>query len=47
MKIENILKKLGVEPINEESFKILIASINTILKNNDEDLELLCCKHHF
>jgi len=32
MRISNILKKLDIEPINEESFQILVASLKTILK---------------
>ncbi|RSN67997.1 restriction endonuclease subunit M [Candidatus Korarchaeum cryptofilum] len=32
MRISDILKKLDIEPINEESFQILIASLKTILK---------------
>ena len=32
MRISDILKKLDIEPINEESFQILVASLKTILK---------------
>jgi hypothetical protein len=38
--IKNILKKLNIEPVSKESFKILVASIKTILEYVD-DLESL------
>lgn len=35
MKVRDILKKLGIEPVSKESFQILVASIKTILKYTD------------
>ncbi|MEM1770172.1 MAG: restriction endonuclease subunit M [Nitrososphaerota archaeon] len=41
-KIRKILQKLNIEPVNPESFKIFIASLNTILEySEDKSIELL------